>query len=438
MPFFSPLCRVHEFLEHSGLINFAIMPDTVGVFPPSLPIPEPTSAAQQLLRLDTSRQTSQRVDVGLVNRSFILSSQPEPVTKKYTCANCKSLCEDTRFHSTKQDDYVLCKNCYAEGKQLPDHQRTDFVQADVKDELVDDSASWTNEETLALLDAIKAYGDQSWDQVAEHVGSKSVQQCIAHFVRLPIEDPYFAVQPFNAKLPQTGGSEEAFPLSGMANPIVALLSFLRDGVAPEVASAAAQAALKTFMEMEKKTAPSSGASSSAAAAGAASDAMDVDGPASSGASKDASAMDVVAEGPKKDAETESDQITRNIRVASAAALAAATLRASLLAEREERDIHRLVYKVVDLQLQKLELKMKYVDELDKVLRDEQAKIEVAHHRLLQDKLSLEESRRANAQKHVEVKANLEAQVAEAENAVAQLPPVGGAAGGISMSQIFPQ
>jgi SWI/SNF related-matrix-associated actin-dependent regulator of chromatin subfamily C len=347
------------------------MPDTVGVFPSALPIPEPSSAAQQLLRLDTARQlSSQRVDVNLVNKSFILADH-EPTTKKYTCAHCKSLCDDTRFHSTKQDDYVLCKNCYVDGKQLPDHSRNDFVQADAKDEMVDDSANWTTVETLALLDAIKEFGDQSWDKVADHVGTKSAEQCVAHFVRLPIEDPYFVTRPFSLETKSSGagagvgvgGSDSDFAFSGFANPIVALLSFLRDGVAPEVSSAAAQAALKTFLELEKKTVPAVAPSS-----GATGDAMDVDG-----AIKDA--MDIDSSAATKP-DSAAEKISQNVKIASTAALAAATLRASLLAEREERDIHRLVYKAVDLQLQKLELKMKYMDELDKVLRDEQTKVQL--------------------------------------------------------------
>ena len=29
-----------------------------------------------------------------------------------------------------------------------------------------------------------------WNKVAEHVGSRTQDECILHFLRLPIEDPY--------------------------------------------------------------------------------------------------------------------------------------------------------------------------------------------------------------------------------------------------------
>lgn len=50
-----------------------------------------------------------------------------------------------------------------------------------------DGESWTDQETLLLLEAVEIYSD-SWNDIAEHVGSKSKAQCIHHFIRLPMED----------------------------------------------------------------------------------------------------------------------------------------------------------------------------------------------------------------------------------------------------------
>lgn len=55
-----------------------------------------------------------------------------------------------------------------------------------------------------------------------------------------------------------------------------------------------------------------------------------------------------------------------MRVAAATALSAAAVKAKLMAEQEEREIQRLVVTVVDSQLKKLEAKLKYSEELDKV------------------------------------------------------------------------
>ena len=48
---------------------------------------------------------------------------------------------------------------------------------------------WTDQETLLLLEALEMYKDD-WNRVCEHVGSRTQDECILQFLRLPIEDPY--------------------------------------------------------------------------------------------------------------------------------------------------------------------------------------------------------------------------------------------------------
>jgi len=48
---------------------------------------------------------------------------------------------------------------------------------------------WTEQETLLLLEALEMFKDD-WNKVCEHVGTRTQEECILHFLRLPIEDPY--------------------------------------------------------------------------------------------------------------------------------------------------------------------------------------------------------------------------------------------------------
>ena len=48
---------------------------------------------------------------------------------------------------------------------------------------------WTSQETLLLLEALELHKDD-WNKICEHVGSRTQNECILHFLRLPIEDPY--------------------------------------------------------------------------------------------------------------------------------------------------------------------------------------------------------------------------------------------------------
>lgn len=64
----------------------------------------------------------------------------------------------------------------------------DFVRTDASKDAGDaDGNNWTDEETLLLLEALEIYND-NWNEIAEHVGTKSKAQCILHFIRLPMEE----------------------------------------------------------------------------------------------------------------------------------------------------------------------------------------------------------------------------------------------------------
>ena len=66
---------------------------------------------------------------------------------------------------------------------------TDFIKMDVTEASKANGGGWTDQETLLLLEALELYGD-NWNEIAEHVATKSKSQCILHFIRLPVEDPF--------------------------------------------------------------------------------------------------------------------------------------------------------------------------------------------------------------------------------------------------------
>lgn len=50
-------------------------------------------------------------------------------------------------------------------------------------------ATWTDEETLLLLEALELFG-ANWNEIADHVGTKTKAQCMLHFLEMPIEDSF--------------------------------------------------------------------------------------------------------------------------------------------------------------------------------------------------------------------------------------------------------
>lgn len=78
-----------------------------------------------------------------------------------------------------------------------------------------------------------------WNKVSEHVGSRTQDECILHFLRLPIEDPY--LESSESSLGPL--AYQPIPFSQSGNPVMSTVAFLASVVDPRVASAAARAAL---------------------------------------------------------------------------------------------------------------------------------------------------------------------------------------------------
>lgn len=111
-----------------------------------------------------------------------------------------------------QADTALCLNCFHDAKYITGHSSLDFTKTDSKREpLENESDSWTDQETLLLLEGIEKYNDR-WNEIAGHVGTKSKAQCIQHFIRLPVEDGLLENMDV-PEMPQSDGMEREAPSS---------------------------------------------------------------------------------------------------------------------------------------------------------------------------------------------------------------------------------
>lgn len=91
---------------------------------------------------------------------------------------------------------------------------------------------------------------------------------------------------------------------------------------------------------------------------------------------------------KADGPAEDFSSPENLRVAAAAALGAAAVKARVMAEREDRLVQRLVTQAVEVQLKKLELKLKHFDDMDELLDKEHSQVEHARQALYNERLAL--------------------------------------------------
>ncbi|XP_069826134.1 SWI/SNF complex subunit SMARCC2 isoform X3 [Dendropsophus ebraccatus] len=209
------IMRVHAFLEQWGLINyqvdaesrptpmgppptshFHVLADTPSGLVPLQPKTPQTSASQQMLNFP-DKNKEKPTDL----QNFGLRT--DMYSKKNTTSKSKSAASATR--------------------------------------------EWTEQETLLLLEALEMYKDD-WNKVSEHVGSRTQDECILHFLRLPIEDPY--LEDSEASLGPL--AYQPIPFSQSGNPVMSTVAFLASVVDPRVASAAAKSALDEFSKMKEE------------------------------------------------------------------------------------------------------------------------------------------------------------------------------------------
>ncbi|CAN9419033.1 unnamed protein product [Alternaria alternata] len=353
---------------------------------------------------------------GPVDVKDLEAAAKEPM-KVINCFSCGVECTRVHFHETKPSEQPgqmkaagglkrdLCPRCFVEGNFPSGTSSADFTKISNPDNsaAAETEEKWTEEETLLLLEGLEEF-DDDWNRVADHVQTKTREQCVMKFLQLEIEDKYI-----EADLPESQSaapstkflrdldylSEGRVPIHHADNPILSVVSFLA-GLAPANVTEAAVASERSVGEMKRilqekinkaPTAPSEkgkekeGEQSTPAATASdmkpeGGDAMDVD------PSADSTAV----------ATRESDSSNANPLATLPFALSAA--RSSALASHEERHITRLVSGAVNLQLQKLQLKLAHFNDFEKLLSAERRDLQRRRQQLFMDRLNFQRRVRA--------------------------------------------
>lgn len=346
------------------------------------------------------------------------TERPVPV-KQIRCASCGVDCTRVRFHNTKTKTMDLCSECYLAGQFPVGSVNTEFVKLENPAyNVVRKERAWSDSETLLLLEGVEMF-DTDWHAVANHVGTRSVDDCVWHFINLPIEDQYLQQSNSNvASLPS-----QRIPFSQADNPVLSTLAFLAGSVDASVAAAAAQSSIAEMTKSLKKHMNiSDGKSTTGADADKDGAETSAKGKEKEGADKPETpagetsatpvapkteptgdSMDVDDHSHDHDlAETPHTQHTgapeetpnRNDLPGSpeehiaATALGSAAARAYAFSSHEERVAARLVSNAINATLRKLEIKMAQFNELEAVLQAERREIERARQQVFLDRLAL--------------------------------------------------
>ncbi|KAM4550368.1 SWI/SNF complex subunit SMARCC1b isoform 2-T2 [Fundulus diaphanus] len=374
------LIRVHAYLEQWGLINYQVDAESR-----PLPMgPPPTPHFNVLADTPSGLAPLQHKPLQVSASQHMLNFPERSREKPSDCQN-----------------FGLRTDIYARK-----HPKTKGANA---------GREWTEQETLLLLEALEVYRDD-WNKVSEHVGSRTQDECILHFLRLPIEDPY--LEDSSASLGPL--AYQPVPFSQSENPVMSTVAFLASVVDPRVASAAAKAALEEFSRAQEdalyKTSDPSALAEHA-------DAMEAERLVSNSPQ-----VPVRVDGVKMEpvvSKVEGDQVKRehvesilpeevddrgedgerrrvgegddgrrvmelelvesSVSTAAAAALSSAASKAKHLAAVEERKIKSLVALLVETQMKKLEIKLRHFEELETIMDREKEALEQQRQQLLTER-----------------------------------------------------
>lgn len=372
--------RVHAFLEQWGLINYQVDAESR-----PLPMgPPPTPHFNVLADTPAGLAPLQHKPLQVSASQHMLYFPEKSREKPLDCQN-----------------FGLRTDIYARK-----HPKTKGASA---------GREWTEQETLLLLEALEVYRDD-WNKVSEHVGSRTQDECILHFLRLPIEDPY--LEDSSASLGPL--AYQPVPFSQSENPVMSTVAFLASVVDPRVASAAAKAALEEFSRVQEvsvdKVSDTSNQPEKTESMDAEkletnplqvpvrSDGLKVEpiGPKVEGVKREHAENILTEERDGRGDDDESigrregdgdeagrvmelDLVEGGVATAAASALASAATKAKHLAAVEERKIKSLVALLVETQMKKLEIKLRHFEELETIMDREKEALEQQRQQLLTER-----------------------------------------------------
>ncbi|XP_047049199.1 SWI/SNF complex subunit SWI3C homolog [Lolium rigidum] len=282
------------------------------------------------------------------------------------CSYCLQPLPSLHYESQKEADIALCSDCFHDARFVPGHSSLDFQRVDgTKDGLDNDGDSWTDDETLLLLEGVEKYND-NWNGIADHVGTKSKAQCIHHFIRLPVEDgllesmevPEASVSSrvqsngfshsnsngsISGSFPQSSQPGQQLPFVNSANPVMSLVAFLASAVGPRIAASCANAALSVLTRDDSRMCPEGN--------------------------------DAMGQAARPNYDASSSVSPENVKYAAMCGLSAAATKCKLFADQEEREIQRLAATIINHQLKRLELKLKQFAEVETLLLKESEQVE---------------------------------------------------------------
>uniref|UniRef100_A0A7S3EQC3 SWIRM domain-containing protein n=1 Tax=Rhodosorus marinus TaxID=101924 RepID=A0A7S3EQC3_9RHOD len=400
------ILRVHVFLEHWGLINHGVDPQTRPqpmIVPPPAPLPlslETGERRPKMLLFDDGGPVISNGKFARNEGSRLTRDREDAAAAvEYHCDSCERDCSLMRFHCSTRADMDLCPECYNDGNFPQSISSRDFIQMTAVSTVEGHhSTSWTETEILLLLEALELYRD-NWELVAEHVGSKSKDACVLQFIRLPIEDSFLKED--IGKLAREASSNDygigatglrdltgqPLPFTDMNNPLMAHLAFMGSTVPSSVSKGTTASALEKAESLGDQITLDT----------------TVEDILQKGVAEVASATALERMSAREASVTGGGRLPHQFgdeasleTASSAVALAAAAVRCRKKAEKEAKEIDEQFSIVMQTKLETVMMKLEHYERLKEFSRREEDRAERKRYQQYADLLAQANSKVANS------------------------------------------
>ncbi|KAF9295762.1 Transcriptional adapter ada2 [Mortierella antarctica] len=107
---------------------------------------------------------------------------------KYHCDPCSRNITDTvRIRCAVCSDFDLCVSCFCTGTELGKHKNWHDYRVMEQHSFPIFDADWGADEELLLIEGADNFGIGNWQDIADHVGSKTREECEAHYLKVYVE-----------------------------------------------------------------------------------------------------------------------------------------------------------------------------------------------------------------------------------------------------------
>ncbi|WZY82486.1 hypothetical protein YC2023_028870 [Brassica napus] len=380
------LRKVFLFLENWGLINYLKRSDDGSMEESEAKVEQGTPAGIRVTATPLSMRSvtvpplvEERAEPAfkfspLTSYSDVFTGSKKPLV----CGHCggESSC-DSAFYQHTKSIVSLCDKCFKNGDYGENNSPDDF-------KLIA-AASWTEEETLLLLESVLKHGDD-WDLIAQSVSTKSRLDCISKLIELPFGE--FLMGSSSGRLRSSIPTSEDENLSSPSNLVDQMKA---DGQEQKETETREEKEEDHVVDEDEPPAKrkrvamlSDGASCPKDTFETTCDFTDF---AVDRADGDKGTSDM--EEQQEDKEGPQDlPVALRMRASVATALGAAAAHAKILADQEEREMEQLAAIIIDQQLKKMKSKLKFLDHLELIMDAEEQVMEGVKETILQERISV--------------------------------------------------